>query len=148
MTSSVQAIANTLLKYSFEQKVTITPMKLQKLMYFIYRDYLKKTDKKLFQEPFLTWQYGPVLSSVYDEFKSFGSERITKFAKDAQEHVYIVSEAKAPDVVETINTVWENYKAYTGVELSKLTHMEGTAWRKAAENNRHCLEDEDIKNES
>ncbi len=82
-TVPVQAVCNTILKKSFIQGITVTPMKLQKLLYFVYRDYLQKYDRDLFSESFETWAYGPVLPSVYDEFKSFKASRITKFAKNA-----------------------------------------------------------------
>ena len=47
----------------------LTPMKLQKLMYFTYGRYAAQTGRQLFSENFQAWQYGPVLSSVYQEFK-------------------------------------------------------------------------------
>lgn len=68
---SVQAFANTVLKKSFEELIQVSPMKLQKLLYFIYADYLKKTKEPLLSEKFQVWQYGPVLSSAYYEFKSW-----------------------------------------------------------------------------
>jgi uncharacterized phage-associated protein len=59
----------------------VTSMKLQKLLYFACRDYLKKTGRELIPEKFAVWQYGPVLVSVYNQFQSFGSKPITEYAK-------------------------------------------------------------------
>ena len=41
-------VANNLLNLAFKEKSPVTPMKLQKLLYFIYRDYLQKTKESLF----------------------------------------------------------------------------------------------------
>lgn len=145
---SVQALANSILKRSFEESIVVTPMKLQKLLYFIYRDYLKNNHEPLFGENFQVWQYGPVLSSVYDEFKSFRASPIDRFAKDAQDRVFVINEKNVNEVGQSINRVWEKYKMKDGIELSKMTHEPGTAWDKAYKDERSYLKDEDILDEA
>jgi hypothetical protein len=144
---SVQALSNTILKKSFDENIPVSPMKLQKLIYFIYRDYLQNTGSPLFTEEFQTWQYGPVLRSVYDEFKSFKAKPITQFAKTANNEVYIINEAADQHVRESINRIWNRYKFKDGISLSQLTHMVGSAWRKAFEEDSPILKFEDIKND-
>lgn len=145
----VQAVCNTILLKGFTEKISITPMKLQKLLYFTHREYLRQNDgQPLFSEQFEAWPYGPVLSSVYDEFKSFHSEPITKFAKNADGSVTVVSERNAEDVMNALNKVWRTYKDFTGIQLSEITHKEGSAWRKAMDEKRTFLKDEDIQGES
>lgn len=144
---SAIALSNTILKRAFEEKVAVFPMKLQKLVYFIFRDYYQKHDKLLLSEAFLTWKYGPVLRSVYDEFKSFHANKITRFAKDANGIVYVIDENIAPDISSIINAVWSKYKEYDGISLSQLTHEKGTAWQIACESDKPCLNVTDIKNE-
>lgn len=144
---SVQALSNTILKKSFDEDIPVSPMKLQKLIYFIYRDYLQSTGSPLFTEEFQTWQYGPVLRSVYDEFKTFKAKPITRFAKTANNEVYVINEAADEDLCASINNVWGKYKYGDGISLSKITHLEGSAWRKAYESQRLTLDDEDIKND-
>lgn len=143
---SVQALANTILKKSFDDKRAITPMKLQKLLYFVYKDFLQTTGKQLFSERFEVWQYGPVVDSVYHDFKAFGAQPITRFAKDAQGTVFVVK-SSLTDVINSINKIWEKYKYYTGCELSRLTHQQNSAWSKAIEKRNHYLDDGDIKDE-
>ena len=75
---STQIIANTILMLAFEEKISVTPMKLQRLIYFIYKDFLKTTETKLFNEKFETWKYGPVLLSIYYEFGGFKSKQMYK----------------------------------------------------------------------
>ena len=85
-----QAVCNSILQLSFEENIPVSPMKLQKLLYFVYRDYLKETDELLFSERFEAWPSGPVLPSVYSEFKSFCDQPITKFAKNADGSVSVL----------------------------------------------------------
>lgn len=147
ITVPVQAACNTILYKAFNEEIPVTPMKLQKLLYFSHREYLKKTGQPLFNERFEPWPYGPVLPSVYEEFRSFHSDKITMFAKNADGSASILSEQGAPKACQAINTVWERYKWYSGIELSTMTHMAGSAWRKAMDGKLPFLREEDIKAE-
>lgn len=144
---SVTALSNTILSKAFSESTPVSPMKLQKLLYFIYRDYLQTYKVPLFSENFLAWRYGPVLRSAYDEFKSFGAKPITRFAKDANNNVFIIDEDSSVKLAKVINDVWNHYKHHDGISLSRLTHQNGTAWDNAVKTERPCLSDEDIMNE-
>lgn len=144
---SVQAVCNTVLKKAFEENIPVTPMKLQKIIYFIYRDYLQQTDQKLFNDNFQAWQYGPVVVSVYDEFKSFGSRPITRFAKDAKGKVKVVK-STAKDIMCSIDNIWDKCKNFNGIELSKITHKPGTAWYTAWTNEHDLLSTAEIQNDT
>ena len=143
----VQTIANSILKKAFEEDIPISPMKLQKLIYFVYKDYIQKTQCPLFEEKFLTWQYGPVVKSVYDYFKSFGRNPINRFSRDAKGDVFWVDDSKPNDVIKSIDKIWGLYKNYSGIELSEITHSPNTAWYNAYMNNKPFLDDEDIQND-
>ena len=77
-------VANNFLRRGKADEIEITPLKLQKLIYFLYKDYLKRTNDMLFSEPFETWTLGPVVPSVYAEFSSYGKNAIQTYAKDSQ----------------------------------------------------------------
>ena len=57
---------------------SLTPLKLQKILYYVSTSYLKKHNELLFSESFRKWQYGPVVKEVYFEFKSIGICHIDK----------------------------------------------------------------------
>ena len=122
----------------------ITPMKLQKLMYYVCRDYVKETGCLPISEQFEVWQYGPVLPSVYAEFKSFGSSPIKSFAKDATGKSYKVSEEDNPILSRILDMVWAKNKMLTGVQLSRLTHSTGSGWYKAFMEGRERITQEDM----
>ena len=138
-------VANNFIEKALKENISITPLKLQKLVYFLYRSYLVATNNQLFTERFETWTYGPVVPSLYSEFNSYGDRTIKTFAKDSQENIFMVNETGI--FKKCIDDVWENYKDYSGMELSRITHKPGTAWSKAKSNNCLYLNDEDIKNE-
>ena len=51
----------------------ITPLKLQKLLYYAQADYLvKHNGTPLFEEPIEAHEDGPIVQSVYEFFKPFG----------------------------------------------------------------------------
>lgn len=145
---STQAAANTFLEMAFEEKIDVSPMKLQKLLYFANKRYLKDANEPLFAEAFQPWKYGPVLNSVYYEFQSYRAEPIKRFARDASDNVYLLNRDCGDEVlINAFDETWRKYKNRTGIELSKLTHKEGSAWEKAVQNKYTELRDEDIQNE-
>ena len=137
-------IANNFIERGITEGYDISPMKLQKLMYFLYRDYLNTTGDPLFSERFETWQYGPVLSQVYHAFKGYGASSIKKYYIDSDGNALKVNEGNNPEFARILDRVWERYKNYNGIQLSELTHKNHTAWYKAWNNDLIFLTDEDI----
>ena len=134
-------VSNNFLIRSFREYKPITAMKLQKMLYFLYRDYLQETCKYLFTERFSTWKYGPVLESVYDTFKDFKTNNITKYGGIP---AYSINEKKDISLKKLIDDIWDKCRTHNGIYLSKLTHKEGGAWLCAWANNQPFLLDDDI----
>ena len=128
MKAMAMDLCNNILYRGRQEGIRITPMKLQKLMYYVCRDYVRETGQMPISEEFEVWQYGPVLPSIYGEFKSFGAKPITAYAKDASGHSYKVNEKENPVLARVIDIVWAKYKRMSGIELSELTHQHGSAW--------------------
>lgn len=141
MSYSPSMISNNVLKRAFKDNVSVSPMKLQKILYFTASEYAKRTNQPLLSEPFQQWQYGPVLSSVYSEFRSFGSKPITAFAKEANGQAYIVGEDSDRVLAEVIDSVWNSTKGLSAVQLSRITHEAGSAWFNAWQNKERYLND-------
>ena len=140
-------VGNNILQRGFAENIDITPMKLQKLIYFVYRDYLQRTGRSLFNERFETWKYGPVVPSVYNEFRKYGSNAIRKYAFDDSKTYTTVDEDSSPAFKSVIESVWNTYKNHDGIVLSSMTHQKGSAWRMAYEKRSPYLLDEDIRQE-
>lgn len=140
-------VGNNILQRGFAENIDITPMKLQKLIYLVYKEYYKENKKSLFSEPFEVWKYGPVIRSVYDVFKKYKSNRISQYAAEPDGSVLIVNELGSLSFKKALDYVWNKYKYYDGIPLSEMTHRQGTAWWKAAKNNERYLKDSDIEQE-
>lgn len=140
-------VANNILERGFSEDIDITLMKLQKLTYLVYKKYYQDTNRILFQDRFEVWKYGPVVRSIYDEFKEYKGNAIKRYCKESDGTILIVDEEASPTFQSVINAIWEKYKSYAGIPLSAMTHKEGTAWYKAAKRHEMYLSDVDIKEE-
>ena len=54
----------------------ITHLKLQKLLFYAQGIYLALNDNMLFYDQIVAWEHGPVVKSVYDEYKQNGRNPI------------------------------------------------------------------------
>jgi uncharacterized phage-associated protein len=140
-------VANSILYKAFKEDIDITPMKLQKLIYITYKEYLKKTNRPLFSERFEAWRYGPVIASVYDAFRHNKANAIKKFYQEPSGDILVVDEETSHEFKTVLNDVWNKYKDFDGIRLSEMTHKRKTAWRKAVSLGNDFLSDDDIKGE-
>lgn len=115
----------------------VDPMKLQKLLYFAHGWHLAVTGRPLIDEPVEAWRYGPVISSVYHEFKANGRFPIARPATCLDFDTYEEYAPRVPeDAKETreiLEKVWKVYGGLTGPELSAMTHEPDTPWAKVWE---------------
>jgi hypothetical protein len=137
-------ISNNILNRAFNEGIYISPMKLQKIMYYVASEFAKATNHPLFSEKFEAWQYGPVLPSVYREFRPFNGRLITNYAiQDALGNAYVIDESTDVHLKEALDRVWNRTRNLGAVELSRLTHAEGSAWYKAWKRGANSLLDND-----
>lgn len=69
-------------------KVKCSHLKLEKLVYMCYADYLCKYNEKLFTDKILTYQYGPIVETVYNKYKNSG-KKILKNNIDREDEMLI-----------------------------------------------------------
>jgi len=135
MSYSAKAVANYFLQKSFQTKRLIGPLKLQKLIYYAHGYYLAITDKPLINEPIQAWEYGPVIPSIYHEFKYYGNDPICELATEGNEEKNKFQHGKPPlpvptdsEAIEIMDKVWESYSGLKTFQLSEMTHEEGSPW--------------------
>lgn len=127
---SPKSIANYFIDLAKAKGERISPMKLQKLVYYAIGWYAGYTGRPLVDEPVEAWQYGPVLPSLYHEFKKFGSGQITEKATYLDDNLDFV-EVPPPDdpnVRKFLDNIWSNYGHFTAIKLSEMTHAAGGPW--------------------
>ena len=59
------------ISYLFAQMQEVTPLALQKLLYFVQGIYLVLVGTPFFEEDCQAWVHGPVYENVYNLFKNF-----------------------------------------------------------------------------
>ncbi len=129
MAYPVITVANSLLKVARDNHELLTPLKLQKLVYLAQGVALAVSDgqKPLFDEPVRAWQYGPVVQSLYDAVKRYGSGSITESIP--MPTAYFFSPPVIPESDEfswdVLRVVWEAYGHLSATQLVALTHREG-----------------------
>lgn len=113
-------IANKIIsKTDLEHGDTISNLKLQKMMYYQQGFHLAYFGTPLFDEDIVAWQYGPVVPSIYQEYKSFESNSIST----SKEGISL-----SDDEEELFNNVYEEYNQFSAVALMKMTHEE-SPWK-------------------
>lgn len=130
MPYNAKAVANYFLDLAEREGKKLSPMKLQKLVYFAHGWHLAINEKPLLNEQVEAWPYGPVISSLYHEFKDFGSGAIDRRAIDFFEDEPQTVPTEDADTCDLLNKVWNEYKGYTAIQLSNMTHEPGSPWQK------------------
>lgn len=107
--------------YLFEKLEEVTPLMMQKLLYFIQGIYSALYGKPIFAEDCRAWVHGPVYPEVYDLFRDFKYNPIddARFALlSGTEDTLTDDEKRVIDLV--VNT----FGMYSGKVLEKITHNE------------------------
>lgn len=138
MPFEAKAVANLFLDLAAGDQMTLTPMKIQKLVYFAHGWHLALTGSDLLDEQVEAWDYGPVIPTLYRAFRQYGNQPIADKAaewKPKQGGGARLVEPTIPDDTpdgayarSVIGRVWAIYGPYTGIQLSNMTHEPGTPW--------------------
>lgn len=127
----IKHVANSFLKKNFEEgPASITPMKMQKLVYFLHGWHLAITGKPVIDETFRAWQYGPVEENLYHMLKKYRGRPVTDYLKqpvEGEERAYAVAHTEEM-FHKVLDMVWRKYSKYTAIQLSAMTHQAGTPW--------------------
>ncbi len=118
MAYNVKDIANKILAEASgsDNSGLICNMKLQKILYYMQGFFLAYFDKELFSDEIEAWMYGPVFTTIYEEYKKFENKGILyegsviEFLKKEERHLF--------------REVYETYNRYSAVGLMYLTHSE------------------------
>lgn len=117
-------IANYFIKASQATGMELTPMKLIKLTYIAHAWCLGLYNEQLLDEVIYAWKYGPVIDTIYQDFRKYGNAQIGQLYQDAK-NTYPLPDA---NIFPFLDTIWNVYGKYNGVQLSAMTHEPGTPW--------------------
>jgi uncharacterized phage-associated protein len=129
-----KGLANLFLDWSAAAGIPVSPMKLQKLLFFTHADFLIRTGRPLIKQEFEAWDYGPVIPSLYREFKKFKDQPITSKAKcfdpvSASTRIPTCELTLAREAL--VREMFHFYGNLSALHLSDLSHEFEGAWRQA-----------------
>lgn len=108
-----------IIRFCHEHGDAISNLKLQKLLYYAQAWHLALYNRPLFGDRIEAWVHGPVVPSVYVEFKQWSWQPIS---------VEITECPLSGEVKAHMDDVMEAYGGLTAVQLERLTHSEDP-WR-------------------
>ena len=115
--SAVELSKYIITKCAMDNK-PISNLQLQKILYFIQKEYLQKKGVPAFEDPIEAWQFGPVVPNVYYRFCGYGGMPIlSEYTSD------ICEEDK-----KFIDPLVDEKRCLDPWDLVKETHKAGSAW--------------------
>lgn len=106
----------------------VTPLQLEKLLYFAQGWHLARFAKPLFDDDFCAWELGPVIPDIYQKYKVYGRNGIMR------EGAPCASERLTEDEYGLLLDVAREYMRYSASGLVGLTHRKGAPWDAVARN--------------
>lgn len=104
-------------------KESMSPKKLQKMLYYCYawglvllNENPDELENKIFDAEFEAWVHGPVHRGTYFEHREYGYQEIPKVNDFNLEF--------SVDELDVLNQVYEVYGGYSANELESITHQE------------------------
>lgn len=84
------------------------------------------TGEPLVNEKIQAWEFGPVIPSLYHEFKEFKNNPITRYSGN-----FCPADLASPGVMAAkslLDRIWSIYSRYTAAQLSALSHEPNGPW--------------------
>ncbi len=117
--SEINLVANYII-----EKNDVTPLALQKLLYYCQCFYLAFYDVPMFKEDCEAWVHGPVYPSIYFKYKNYTYN--TLYEKSEYSFDEIIDDEKK----DIINSVLKYFGVYSAKVLEKMIHEE-LPWKEA-----------------
>ncbi len=113
-------VANVFLKLVDRDKDNyVTPLKMQKILYYAQGYHLAMFDKELFEADFQAWSHGPANPGIYHKYKKYSFN----FIPAIEETIPTLTE----ETLNFLSDIWQTFGIYDGKYLEELTHKE-TPW--------------------
>ena len=142
--TSIESEIEVISEYIITIGKEITPLSLQKILYYAQGFYKAFFGKFLFEDDCQAWVHGPVYENIYEKYKEFKSANIS-IDIDYDIEDIIVDEKR-----EILDVIIKYFGYYNGKALEKMSHYE-TPWINArkgllpTENSNNIINKEDIK---
>lgn len=125
---SANDVAKEVIIFSNTYGFEISNLKLQKLLYFIQAIFLNEFNRACFEDRIEAWSFGPVVPTVYHNYKMFGASNIPieVFNRNSLSNIFTdISSFRFPLSIgdkATIDDIVHSFSRYTASELVDITH--------------------------
>lgn len=114
--TTLNSVADYLLCFAQKHGDVMTPLKLQKMVFYADAWYMALNDgEELISDRFEAWVHGPVARDLYSRFADYKWQPIT-------------TEINCPDlpegVVKHLDEIYQVFGGYTAYQLEQMTHQE------------------------
>lgn len=133
---SAMDISNYIIYKCNQENIFINNLKLNKLLYFVQKEHLKKYNRILFIEDLLPYRYGASVENVYRVFKYYGRDNINE---PIDKLININEESK-----EIIDSIILKYRKCKSMEMVILSRKE-ESYKKAIKEKSNIIKIEWIK---
>ncbi|MBB1498498.1 Panacea domain-containing protein [Paracoccus sp. MC1862] len=127
----VRGIANLVLDRAADAGLTISNMHINKIIFFVYVEWLKARGSILTSAKIEAWKHGPVFREVYSQFKKYGASPITEKARKVDfatgEWVDVELDVRVKKDDFLVRAV-DYYIRVPAGRLVDLSHEPGGAW--------------------
>lgn len=120
---SAYTIAKWFVAWAEAEDADLSNLKLQKLLYYAQGHHLAQHGAPLFVDDLQAWSHGPVVPSVYRQYKGFGSGDLR--LDDADPFRF---EQVDPATADFLVMIWNTYGGFAAWRLRNMTHDE-PPWR-------------------
>ena len=116
-----RAVANSILRRA-EGDEGLTPLQVQKLVYFCHAWMLAVYGRPMLAQPFQAWLYGPTVPSLHRSLKHFGAEPVNRLIGG-----FGIAQLDEQQT-RIAHQVFAKYGHLSGTHLMKLTQIPGAPW--------------------
>jgi len=116
-----RVVSNHLVEAASQDDNLLTPMQVLKLVYIAHGYNLGFHKTPLIKNRIEAWKYGPVIPDLYQAIKHRRDQPVELLPVNGL--VPMDEDDKA-----FVSAVYKAYRDYDGIELSALTHQDGTPW--------------------
>ena len=133
----VRIAADLLLRIADEKGIRLTGMQLVKLTFISYGFYMAIEKRRLFNNRIEAWKFGPNIPDLYNVVRKFEHEKM-------KAPLLFENEERSASLRDLLSGVVDSHGKLSEVQLSSLTHAEGTPWHQARMRKESLLRDKDI----
>ncbi|MGD9576708.1 MAG: Panacea domain-containing protein [Syntrophorhabdus sp.] len=131
-------VATLFLSWANTEGDLITNLKMQKLLYYAHAWHLANFHKPLFADRIEAWDLGPVIPSLYHDYKKYGGAPI-RYKVIGKEHERFSSEQ-----LDYLQAFYDRFIRFSAHELVNMSHNE-QPWKTAFRSRTKLIDDDSME---